>query len=139
MVPQAAPFLRIAQFWAEIENAISQVLAGSAYILGPNVEAFETEFALFREVAHCVGVASGTDALALALRAVGVERGDEVITTALTAPATAQAIVQAGAVPCFVDVDPETRCLDPAAVADAIMPRRSCRFICLATPATCRS
>jgi dTDP-3-amino-3,4,6-trideoxy-alpha-D-glucose transaminase len=123
MIPQAAPSLRIARFRPEIDAAISRVLRGNVYILGPNVEAFEAEFAAFCGVAHCVGVGSGTDALALALQAVGVARGDEVITTALTAPATAQAILQTGAVPRFVDVDPATRCIDPAAVAAAITPR----------------
>jgi dTDP-3-amino-3,4,6-trideoxy-alpha-D-glucose transaminase len=123
MIPQAAPFLRIARFRPEIDRAISRVLSGNAYVLGPNVEAFEAEFASFCGVAHCVGVANGTDALALALRAVGVTPGDEVITAALTAPATAQAILQTGAAPRFVDVHPETRCIDPAAVADAITPR----------------
>jgi len=123
MIPQAAPFLRIARFRSEIDNAVSRVLSGNAYVLGPNVEAFEAEFASFCGVAHCVAVANGTDALALALRALGVAPGDEVITTALTAPATAQAILQTGAAPRFVDVHPETRCIDPAAVADAITSR----------------
>jgi dTDP-3-amino-3,4,6-trideoxy-alpha-D-glucose transaminase len=123
MIPQAAPFLRIARFRSEIDNAVSRVLSGNAYILGPNVEAFEAEFASFCGVAHCVAVANGTDALALALRAIGVAPGDEVITPALTAPATAQAILQVGAAPCFVDVHPETRCIDPAAVAEAITSR----------------
>jgi dTDP-3-amino-3,4,6-trideoxy-alpha-D-glucose transaminase len=123
MIPQAAPFLRITRFRPEIDDPISRVLGGNAYVLGPNVEAFEIEFASFCGVAHCVGVASGTDALALALRAVGVAPGDEVITSALTAPATAQAILQTGAAPRFVEVDAATRCIDPAAVADAITPR----------------
>jgi dTDP-3-amino-3,4,6-trideoxy-alpha-D-glucose transaminase len=123
MTPQAAPFLRIARFRKEIDDAISRVLDGKAYVLGPNVEAFETEFASFCGVSHCVGVANGTDALALALRGVGVAPGDEVITAALTAPATAQAILQTGAALRFVDVHPETRCIDPAAVADAITSR----------------
>lgn len=99
------------------------MLSGNSYILGPNVEAFEAEFASFCDIGHCVGVANGTDALALALRAVGVGSGDEVITSALTAPATAQSILQTGAAPCFVDVDPRTRCIDPTAVADAITSR----------------
>ena len=123
MIPQAAPFLRIARFRSEIDKAISRVLSGASYIYWTDVEAFEIEFASFCGVEHCVADASGTDALALALLAVGVAAGDEVITTALTAPATAQAILHTGAVPCFVDVDPETWCIDPAAIADAITPR----------------
>jgi dTDP-3-amino-3,4,6-trideoxy-alpha-D-glucose transaminase len=84
------------------------------------VETFEGAFASYLGIAHCVSVNSGTDALALSLRALGIGAGDEVITTALTAAGTAQAILHCGARPCFVDVDPLTRCVDPHAVASAI-------------------
>jgi dTDP-4-amino-4,6-dideoxygalactose transaminase len=92
MIPQAAPSLRIARFRLEIDDALSRVLSGNSYILGPNVEAFEAEFASFCDIGHCVGVANGTDALALALRGVGVASGDEVITSALTKPALSRAL-----------------------------------------------
>ncbi|TAK49695.1 MAG: DegT/DnrJ/EryC1/StrS family aminotransferase [Xanthobacteraceae bacterium] len=122
-LPQAAPQLRIKRFRAEIDTAIRQVIDGSHYILGPALERFEAQFAAYLGVRHCIGVASGTDALALALRALGIGAGDEVITTALTAAGTAQAILHCGARPCFVDVDAVTRCIDPAAVEAAITPR----------------
>lgn len=120
MIPQAAPALRIDRYRAEIDVELAAVLSGSQYILGPAVAAFEAAFAQYLGVAHCIGVASGTDALALALRAAGVGPGSEVITPALTFCATAQAVLQCGATPHFVDVDATTRCVDPQAVADAV-------------------
>ena len=92
-------------------------------MLGPEVEAFEREFAAWVGAEHAVGVASGTDALMLALAAHGVGPGDEVITTALTAGATAAAILLCGATPVLADVDPLTLTLDPAAAEAAIGPR----------------
>jgi dTDP-4-amino-4,6-dideoxygalactose transaminase len=88
------------------------------------VQAFEKEFADWLGVRHCIGVASGTDALALALRSCGIGQGDEVITVSLTAVATVAAIEQIGAVPVFADVDPLTRCLDPA-LLPALLTRRT--------------
>ena len=125
MIPQAAPFLRIARFPSEIDKAISRVLSGASYVLGPNVEAFEIEFASFCGVEHCVADASGTDALGLPrCWPSALQPATRLITTALTAPATAQAILHTGAVPCLVDVDPGYPwCIDPAAIADAITPR----------------
>jgi dTDP-4-amino-4,6-dideoxygalactose transaminase len=123
MIPQAAPALRIARYRDTVDAAISSVLTSPNYILGSAVAAFESSFAAYVGVAHCIGVNSGTDAIALSLRAVGIKEGDEVITTALTAAATAQAILQCGARPCFVDVDSKTRCIDPKAVEAAITPR----------------
>ena len=108
---------------AEIDAAIARVLAGGWYILGPEVSAFEAEFAAYLGVEHAVGVASGTDAVLLALRALGVGPGDEVITVAHTAVATVAAIELAGATPRFVDIDPATYTLDPAQLAAAITPR----------------
>ena len=108
---------------AEIDAAVARVLAGGWYILGPEVSAFETEFAAYLGVEHAVGVASGTDAVLLALRALGVGPGDEVITVAHTAVATVAAIELAGATPRFVDISPDTYTLDPAQLAAAITPR----------------
>lgn len=123
MIPQADPSLRIERFRSEIDRAIAQVVSSKHYILGPAVEAFEADFATYLGVKHCVGVDSGTDALALALRGLGIGAGDEVITTALTFSGTAQAILHCGARPHFVDVDPASRCIDPAAVEAAITER----------------
>jgi dTDP-4-amino-4,6-dideoxygalactose transaminase len=107
----------------EIDAAIAGVIARSAFILGPEVAAFEAEFAAFCGAGHCVACANGTDALSLALEGVGVRPGDEVITTAHTFLATAEAISGLGAVPVFADVDPGTLLLDPAAVERAVTPR----------------
>ncbi|GJD55856.1 DegT/DnrJ/EryC1/StrS family aminotransferase [Methylobacterium dankookense] len=123
MILQAAPQLRIARFRGEIDAAISAVLGGDAYILGAPVEAFEAAFASYAGCAHAVGVSSGTEALALALRALGVGAGDEVILPALSFAGSAQAVLQCGASPRFVDVDPRSRCIDPAAAADAVTVR----------------
>lgn len=123
MIPQAAPARRIARFRREVDAAIAAVLNSETYIQGAAVASFEQAFAAHAQVSHCIGVASGTDALALALRALGIGLGDEVITTALTFAGTAQAILHCGACPRFVDVDPATRCIDPAAVAAAVNPR----------------
>ena len=123
LIPQAAPALRVARFRARIDTAIDRVLAGPDYILGAEVARFEQEFAAHEGAAHAVGVASGTDALALALRGLGVGPGDEVIVPALTFAATALAVMQCGAAPRLVDVDAATRCLDPRAAAAAITAR----------------
>ena len=120
MIPQADPSRRIARFRTEIDHAIARVVSSSHYILGPAVELFEAEFAAYLGVKHCVGVASGTDALTLTLRGMGIGAGDEVITTALTFSGTAQAILHCGARPRFVDVNRESRCIDPAAVEAGI-------------------
>ncbi|KAB1070554.1 DegT/DnrJ/EryC1/StrS family aminotransferase [Methylobacterium planeticum] len=120
MIPQAAPPLRIARFRREVEAAIASVLGGDAYILGSAVASFEAAFARHCGGRHGVGVASGTDALTLCLRALGIGPGDEVILPSLTFAGSAQAILQCGAEPRFVEVDARTRCIDPAAVADAV-------------------
>ncbi|MEE4304710.1 MAG: DegT/DnrJ/EryC1/StrS family aminotransferase [Wenzhouxiangella sp.] len=104
----------------EIDAAIAEVMAGTRYILGPNVQALESELADFLGVAHAVSCASGTDALHLALRAAGIGPGDEVITSPFTFIATAEAICYCGAEPVFVDIDPRTFNLDPDGVAEAI-------------------
>lgn len=123
MIPQAAPASRIARYRSTVDAAITSVIEGANYILGSAVANFETNFAAYVGTSHCIGVNSGTDAIAFSLRALGIGKGDEVITTALTAPATAQAILQCGATPRFADVDRRTRCIDPAAVEAAITPR----------------
>lgn len=92
----------------EIDSAMLEALAATQYILGPNVQAFEQEAATYLGVKHAIGVASGTDALHLALAAAGIGEGDEVITTPFTFIATAEAISYVGATPVFVDVDPRT-------------------------------
>lgn len=124
------PFLDLRRQYEEVgvetQAAIRRVLEGGAYVLGREVEAFEGEWARFCGAGAAAGVNSGTDALALALNASGAVlpgRGDEVITTPLTAGYTALAIIQAGGVPVFADIDPRTCTLDPHEVERAITPR----------------
>ena len=107
----------------DVRAAIERVVASGWYILGPEVEAFESEFARAMGASHAVGVGTGTDAIALILRALGIGAGDEVITTPLSAAYTALAIMMAGARPVFADVDPARLTIDPDQVARAIGPR----------------
>jgi dTDP-4-amino-4,6-dideoxygalactose transaminase len=107
----------------EIDAAIAGVLARGWFILGPELEAFEAEFAAYCGAEHAVGVGSGTEALHLGLRACGVGRSDEVITVAHTAVPTINAISLAGAKPVFVDIDPTTYTMDPDAAAAAVTRR----------------
>ena len=93
---------------AEVRQAIDAVLESQRFVLGPNVSAFETEVARCCQSPHGIGVASGSDALLLALMAIGLGHGDEVITTPFTFFATAAAVVRLGGVPVFVDIDPTT-------------------------------
>ena len=104
----------------EIDSALIEALSATQYILGPNVQAFEQEAADYLVVKHAVGVASGTDALHLALDAAGIGPGDEVITTPFTFIATAEAISYVGATPVFVDIDPKTFNIDLNQVESAI-------------------
>jgi len=104
----------------EILASLSVVLDDMELVLGPNVRAFESEFAAYCQAQFAIGLASGTDALVLALRACGVGPGDEVITASNSFIATAEAIVLLGAVPVFVDVDPQTYTLDPSCLEAAI-------------------
>jgi dTDP-4-amino-4,6-dideoxygalactose transaminase len=108
---------------AEVDAAIRGVLERGWFVLGPEVEAFEAEFAAYCGARHAVGVGSGTEALHLALWACELGPGDEVITVAHTAVPTINAISLTGARPIFVDVDSATRTMDPAAAAAAITPR----------------
>lgn len=112
MIPQADPSLRMARHREAIMSALAAVVDGKEYILGSYVERFEQAFADSLGVRHCVGVNSGTDAIALALRSAGIGPGDEVIVPALTAAGTAAAVLQIGATPRFADANPVTRCLD---------------------------
>src|SRR5215217_5042916 len=107
----------------EIDEAIHQVLAAGQFILGPNVAALEQEVAAYLGTKHAVGVASGTDALILALRALEIGSGDEVIVPAYTFFATAEAVMLVGATPVFVDIRLDTYCLDIQQVAERITDR----------------
>ncbi|CAN5636721.1 DegT/DnrJ/EryC1/StrS family aminotransferase [soil metagenome] len=104
----------------QLNSAVADVIAEQRFILGPAVERFEREIAAKLRVEHAVGCASGTDALLLALRALGVESGQEVVTSPFTFFATAGAIHNAGGRPVFADIEADTFNLDPAAAADAI-------------------
>lgn len=106
-----------------VRAAIDRVIANGWFILGPELEAFETEFAGASGAAFAVGVGTGTDALALTLRAIGVGPGDEVITSPLSAAYSALAILMAGATPVFADIDPERLTIDPRAALAAVTPR----------------
>jgi dTDP-4-amino-4,6-dideoxygalactose transaminase len=106
-----------------IAAKLAQVAASGRWILGPEVEEFELELALYLGVRHCVGVGNGTDALTIALRATGVEPGDEVVVPSFTFYATAESVVNAGATPVFCDVDPETYCVTAETVERAVTER----------------
>jgi dTDP-4-amino-4,6-dideoxygalactose transaminase len=108
---------------SEIAERQRAVLESGRYVLGPEVAGFESEFAAFVGAEHCVGVADGTDALLIGLRALGVGPGDEVVVPAFTFFATAEAVVQLGATPVFCDVDPETWCMTAATAEPAITER----------------
>ena len=107
---------------AEIDSAVQLVLASGHYILGPEVEAFESEYAAYCGTAHCVSVANGLDALHLALRGMGVGPGDEVIVPSNTYIATWLAVSQCGATPVPVEPDERTCNIDPARIEAAITP-----------------
>jgi len=102
---------------------LAEVVEGGRYILGPEVDAFETEFARYLGVGHCVGVANGTEAITIALRALGVRPGDEVVCPSYTFWATIEAAINAGATPVYCDVDTETACVTGDTVSAAITPR----------------
>jgi dTDP-3-amino-3,4,6-trideoxy-alpha-D-glucose transaminase len=106
-----------------LAEAIARVIPTRQFILGPEVEAFEREFADYLGVKHCVGVANGTDALTIALRALGVRPGDEVVMPSFTFYATAEAAIVAGAKPVFCDIDLETFCVTADTVRAVLTPR----------------
>jgi dTDP-4-amino-4,6-dideoxygalactose transaminase len=107
----------------EVQAGFARLFENTAFILGAEVAAFEQAFARFSGVKHCVGVASGTDALEMMLRAVGIGSGDEVIVPANSFIATALAVVRAGATPVFVDSDPRTHLIDVQGAARRISRR----------------
>jgi dTDP-4-amino-4,6-dideoxygalactose transaminase len=115
-VPQTDPRAGYHAQRTEIDAAIADVLDGGRYVLGERVDAFERAFAGYLGVAHAVGVANGTDALALALRALGVGPGDRVAVVSHTAVATLVGIGMTGASPVFVDIDPDRYTMAPASL-----------------------
>src|SRR3954469_3347389 len=122
-VPFADLQLQYQTIKSEIDAAIAAVVRDSAFIRGPYVDAFEGEFAGAVDVEHCVSCANGTDALYLAMSALRVQPGDEVITTAHSWISTSAMITHAGATVVFVDTDEGTFTIDPAAIESAITPR----------------
>jgi dTDP-4-amino-4,6-dideoxygalactose transaminase len=122
-VPLFDPATPLHPLRSEIRAAVDRVLESERYILGPEVEAFEEEFAAWLGARHAVGVANGTEALTIALRALGVGPGDEVIVPSFTFYASAEAIPPTGATPVFCDVDPETYVITPEAVQAVMTPR----------------
>lgn len=112
----------LAPLRAEILARIAEVVEDSRFILGPNVAAFEQELAAYCGAKHAIGVANGTDAITIALRALGVGPGDEVIVPSFTFYASAEAIGPTGATPVFCDVDPETFCVTADTVKAALTP-----------------
>src|SRR5918997_198840 len=106
-----------------LSEALERVARSGRYILGPEVEAFEEEFARYIGVRNCVGVANGTDALTIALRALGVGPGDEVVMPSFTFYATAEAAIVMGAKPVFCDIDLDTFCVTAETVRAALTPR----------------
>ena len=107
----------------EVDAAIRSVVESARFVGGPELEAFEQEFAAYCDADFAIGVGNGTDALELALQALGIGPGDEVITQANSFMATASAIVRVGAKPVFVDIDPDTYTIDPQQIEAAITPQ----------------
>jgi len=120
MIPMVDLKAQYAEIKDEVEQGLTQTIENCSFILGPNVQGFEKEAAEYLGVKHAIGVASGTDALHLALLAEGIGAGDEVITTSFTFIATAEAIRYVGAIPVFVDVDPKTYNITAEAIEAAI-------------------
>ncbi len=113
----------LAPLRVQLRAAVDRVLESERYILGPEVAAFEQEFASYCGAAHAVGVANGTDALTIALRAIGVGPGDEVVVPSFTFYASAEAVPPTGATPVFCDIDPSTYCVTADTVRAALTPR----------------
>ena len=123
MIPLVDVRAQYAPVLSELKDRLAQVVDSGRFILGPNVSAFEEEAAAFLGLRETVGVANGTDALVLALDALGVGPGDEVICPSFTFYATAEAIARRGATPVFCDIDRDTLNLDPVDVASRVTPR----------------
>lgn len=124
MIPQTDPRAGYLAHQSEIDQAIARVLERGRYILGPEVEAFEREFAAYLGVEHVIGVGSGTDALRLALESAGIRTGAVVATVSHTAVATVAAIELAGAIPLLIDIDPATFTMDCGHLEDMLRTRR---------------
>jgi dTDP-4-amino-4,6-dideoxygalactose transaminase len=122
-IPQFDLVRQYEQIEPEIESALRHVLRGGQFILGPEGQAFEAECAAYLGVSHAIGMGSGSDAIKLALQALGVGPDTEVVTPAFSFVASATAALELGARPVFVDVEPATLALDPDRVANAITPR----------------
>src|ERR1700710_1376907 len=122
-VPLMDPHSQYGAVREQITRAIGEGIDSGRFILGPRVREVEKSFAAHVGAAHGIGVANGTDALLIALRALGVEPGDEVICPSFTFYSTAESIAAVGAVPVFADIEEETYNLDTAAVQDAITAR----------------
>jgi len=123
MILPANPLAAYKKHQAELEAALRRVMESGRYILGPEVQAFEQEYAAWLGVKHAISVANGTEALWLALRAAGVGVGDEVLAPSMTASATVAAIVETGARPVFAELHPATLTLDPAQLSAALTPK----------------
>jgi dTDP-3-amino-3,4,6-trideoxy-alpha-D-glucose transaminase len=122
-VPLFDPTSPQAPLRADIRAAVHRVLDAGQFILGPEVKAFETEFAAYLGAGHAIGVANGTEAITVALRALGVGPGDEVIVPSFTFWASAEAVPATGAIPVFCDVDPDTMCVTAETVKAAMTPK----------------
>jgi dTDP-3-amino-3,4,6-trideoxy-alpha-D-glucose transaminase len=122
-VPLFDPTSPQAPLRADIRAAVHRVLDGGHFVLGPEVKAFETEFAAYLGAGHAIGVANGTEAITIALRALGVGPGDEVVVPSFSFWASAEAIPATGATPVFCDVDPDTMCVTADTVKAALTPR----------------
>jgi dTDP-4-amino-4,6-dideoxygalactose transaminase len=122
-IPHVDVKAQYAPLRAELDERLAAVLESGRFILGPELEAFEAEAAAYLGVRHAIGVANGTDALVLALEALGVGAGDEVVCPSFTFFATAEAIARVGARPVFCDLDPSSLNLDPADVGGRVTPR----------------
>jgi len=121
-IPFTNLFQQYLECKTEIDAAIAHVIGSSSFITGPDVTKFESEFAAYVGAEDCASTGSGTTALLCALRALGIGEGDEVITTPHTFVATTEAIVSVGAIPVFVDIDPDTHLIDLDLVEQAITP-----------------
>jgi UDP-2-acetamido-2-deoxy-ribo-hexuluronate aminotransferase len=123
MVPMVDLKKQFNEIKQELFDVLTEVLESSQYILGPKVQELEKSVAAYHGVSEAVGVASGTDALHLALDAIGIGEGDEVITTPFTFFATVEAILYTGATPVFIDIEPDTMNLDPGRIEGSITRR----------------